>query len=237
MSERRHKKYAGRTPPMVLKENHPAVVESRTLFPSQRLTAFQAGRVLKSGMNSRKLGKTVTKGRWKGFPIFMLTLEERYTCPTRCLEWRSCYGNRSHWADRIEAGPALEAMLEEELRFLQHKHPQGFVVRLHNLGDFYSLEYIERWHSWLRKFPALHVWGYTAHDPSSIMGRMLATPPWRRWAMRFSGSVGERGTTVFGEEGPPPGGIACPEQTGKTACCATCALCWGSVIPIAFRRH
>lgn len=31
--------------------------------------------------------------------------------------------------------------------------------------------------------------------------------------------------------------IVCPEQTGKTAACATCALCWSTTRNIAFLEH
>ena len=33
------------------------------------------------------------------------------------------------------------------------------------------------------------------------------------------------------------GSIVCPAQTGKTQCCATCALCWTTKKNIAFLRH
>ena len=31
--------------------------------------------------------------------------------------------------------------------------------------------------------------------------------------------------------------IVCPEQTGATRACATCALCWGTTRNIAFVEH
>ncbi len=40
-----------------------------------------------------KLGKKVTKGIYKGYPIFTLTLEERKTCPRSCKHWNNCYGD------------------------------------------------------------------------------------------------------------------------------------------------
>jgi hypothetical protein len=29
----------------------------------------------------------------------------------------------------------------------------------------------------------------------------------------------------------------CPEQTGKTECCATCGACWATDKNVAFMRH
>lgn len=238
-TQRRHEAFKNnKRGPVVLDKAHPAIVEMRTLFPWALRNVRDVKRVLVSGDNSRKLGKRITKGRWKGMPIFMLTLEERYTCPTTCKEWRSCYGNRSHYAKRIAAGPELEDALEYELGVLQQKNPEGFVVRLHMLGDFYSVEYAEKWLSWLRMFPALRVFGYTAHAPDSHIGKVLARPPWSRWAMRFSGRRGDKGAVVFDDPVyKPVESIHCPAQTGKTECCASCSLCWATKRSIAFKRH
>ena len=35
-------------------------------------------------------------------------------------------------------------------------HPNGFAVRLHNLGDFYSTTYVELWRTLLERHSALH---------------------------------------------------------------------------------
>ena len=60
------------------------------------------------------------------------------------------------WADRVQAGPDLEWRLEVAL--LDIDHPNGFAVRLHNLGDFYSVQYFELWHRLLGRHSSLHVW-------------------------------------------------------------------------------
>jgi hypothetical protein len=119
-------------------------------------------RLLISGHNSRKIGRTVMKGKWRGFPIFTLTLEERATCPRTCAEWVSCYGNNMNWARRIKNDRAFEERLWEELAAKQKAHPAGFVVRLHILGDFYSADYTEIWAEAMEAYPALNVFGYTA---------------------------------------------------------------------------
>ena len=90
-----------------LGDHHPAVVEGRTLFPSRVEHPDQRPRLLVGGHNSRKIGRQVMKGRWKGFPIFTLTLEERATCPRSCAVWNDCYGNTSNWARRIQFGRAF----------------------------------------------------------------------------------------------------------------------------------
>jgi hypothetical protein len=114
------------------------------------------------------LGKKVRKGKYKGFPIVTLTLEERKTCPSSCAHWSDCYGNNMPFATRYDVGPEFENMLELELKELQRKYPNGFLVRLHILGDFYSVSYVAKWAKWLTMFPALHIYGYTANNPKAL---------------------------------------------------------------------
>src|SRR4051812_29502603 len=76
-----------------LNDDHPALVKSQSLFQARVEDQSERPRLLIDGHNSRKIGKRVTKGRYKGFFIFTLTLEERATCPSTCLEWKTCYGN------------------------------------------------------------------------------------------------------------------------------------------------
>lgn len=237
-AQKRHPRFNKGRRIINLGDDHPAIKGMTTIFPTRIFTPKQAVRVLKSGHHSRKVGVKVLKGRWKGMPIFTLTTTERETCPTACREWGSCYGSHMQFAQRIKPGPELEDALAIELGQLQRQHPTGFVVRLHVLGDFYSVEYIQKWHAWLRWFPALRVMGFTAHPRMSLMGKMLAQPPWSRWAMRFSGSVEDRGAMTFGDGDIIPSQVVmCPAQTDKTESCGTCGFCWNSTRPVGFERH
>ncbi len=224
---------------LVLRRDHAAVLESRTLFTKSVRFVEETERVLKSGEHQRKVGRQVRKGKWRGFPIYCLTLEERATCPSTCLHWRSCYGNNMHLAHRIHADDDFEAVLLLELAAYQAKHPRGFVVRLHILGDFYSVAYVRLWQRALRLFPALHVFGYTARQLSDPIGQLLermSRRQWDRFAIRFSGRPGTRGATTY-KLGEDAGGIICPAQHGKTDCCGTCGLCWQTQREISFEDH
>lgn len=224
---------------VVLPAFHPAARGARSIFSSRVYAPDELPRLLKSGQHSRKIGAFVTKGARKGWPVFTLTLEERATCPRTCTEWLHCYGNNMQAAERIEAGPALEARLNDELAALQAAHPEGFMVRLHVLGDFYSLEYVAMWAQALEQFPALHVFGFTARLPGTPTGealRQIYENDWPRFAMRVSGMAGAQMAAQIVPNDDPES-IVCPAQTGKTECCATCALCWNSTRTIAFRRH
>lgn len=227
---------------IVLRPDHWAVREAHTIFPT---TVNEVGhprlkRLLKGGENSRKIGKRVMKGKLKGFPIFALTLEERATCPRTCEVFDACYGNGMPYAQRIKHGRAFEEALWEELADKQAMHPNGFLVRLHILGDFYSVDYAELWAEALEAYPALHIFGYTAREPGSEIGQVICQMlgVWlERFHVRFSGWGGAKNGAVVVESAEGAAHVVCPAQTGKTDCCATCALCWHSDRTIAFLRH
>lgn len=230
--------------PKMIDAWHPAVTEGATLYPARRVRADQAGRLLKSGHHSRKIGKTVQKGAWRGMPIYTLSLEERATCPRTCGQWSICYGNSMNWSERIGHGPLLEAALPPEIRQLGIDHPAGFVVRLHVLGDFYSVEYVDLWRKCIENVPELYVFGYTAWQPDTEIGAAIAKLRYARWdrfAVRTSGGPkGEPRAVVLSRVVAGPihdDMIVCPAQTGKTACCSTCGLCWGTRRDIAFLPH
>ena len=225
---------------VVLPAFHPAVRGGRSIFASRVFDVDEVDRLLKSGHNSRKIGSFVTKGPRRGWPIFTLTLEERATCPRTCKEYLTCFGNNMQAAERITHGAEMEAQLMRELAGLQREHPAGFMVRLHVLGDFYSEDYVAMWSEALDRFPALHVFGFTARLPGTSIGdaiMSLAEEDWERFAIRFSGAdLPEKASEVLAL-GDDSQHVICPAQTGATQTCGTCALCWHSRRNIAFRRH
>ncbi|GAB4071728.1 hypothetical protein KHC28_00295 [Ancylobacter sonchi] len=231
---------AARLPPV----DHPALSEERTIYPATVTAVDGLPNVLVSAANHWKIGGRIAKGAWSGFPVYALTLEERATCPDSCRHWRSCYGNSMHFAKRLQHGPALEDRLEHELAILQSRHPAGFAVRLHVLGDFYSPAYVARWAGFLDRFPALHVFGFTARidaasDPIALALVHLVLERWERFAIRFSNAPVDECSTVTVEHPRqvPADAVLCPQQVGKTASCSTCALCWQSRRRIAFLQH
>lgn len=238
-SLRRHPSIVPSGAGMAIGALHPAYRSGRSIFPSRVFDPDEVKRVLKTGDQSRKIGKLVMKGHRKGWPIYTLTLEERATCPRSCEAWGFCYGNAMQAAERITPGAALEEALHSELAALQAKHPAGFLVRLHVLGDFYSVDYVRFWAAALEQFPALHVFGFTARLPGTEIGEevwQIAGNYWDRFAVRFSGMRGELWASQI-DEAADPMAIACPAQTGATDCCATCALCWATNRTISFKRH
>lgn len=218
--------------------------EGRTIFVSTVVDVAGLNNAFVEGKNSRKIGGMISKGPASGFPIFTLTLEERKTCPV-CAHWRSCYGNNMHLAKRIRHGAAFEERIAAELTILQSRFPGGFAIRLHVLGDFYSVEYVRLWESFLARFPAMFVFGFTARwrreDP---IARELVDLVMREWdtgrfRVRFSDAPVDECSTVSIEHPrqKPADAIICPAQTGATDSCGTCGLCWHTRRRIAFLTH
>jgi hypothetical protein len=226
-----------------LRADHPALSEGRTIFPSMVVGSDQAPRFLVSGHNNPKLGKQVLKGERKGWPIFHLSLEERATCPQSCPIWSGCYGNSMPYARRHRPDALFIPYLWAELLTLARANRGGLLIRLHALGDFYSLEYVDFWRKALAEHPNLHVFGYTAHAPGSEIGEAIRdlTAQWDRFAIRFSTAAPiAQGSTVFDADPAQPNVIMCPAQVEKTMACASCGLCWAAAArekTIGFLRH
>jgi hypothetical protein len=240
---RRFQKHGKRSQWSALDPNHPAVIFGHTRYPARVVDPRHVERVFKSGHHNRKIGKEVQKGAWKGYPIFTLTLQERATCPRSCLQWHDCYGNKMGHAPRHKHGVDLELQIMREIKALSERHPRGFVIRLHVLGDFYDVGYAELWETMVELVRPLHVFGYTAHGPRTPIGAVIARTREKsngRFAVRHSNSDRPEWSTwtTYPADPPPPHlAITCPAQIDKTECCATCTLCWSTPKPIEFIAH
>lgn len=230
-----------------LDPQHPAIVEGRSRYQARVKSASVAKHVLVEGKNSSKTGWRITKGPWAGKTIHTLTLEERRTCPSTCRQWLNCYGNNLHLALRLRHDEEDFAIhLSSELLRLNARYPEGFVVRLHILGDFFSVEYVNFWRDALDTLPGLHIWGYTARKNGTPIGSALfklASERWDRFALRWSDLGSDFAAAEVVEEEADAKGIICPAEKDETRCCATCGLCWArkgdapAVPIISFLRH
>ena len=204
---------------------------------SVKVVEFYPYQALKPVKN-KKLGKKVTVGMHKDRPIFTLTLEERATCPRTCGHWNDCYGNNMPFAHRISHGEGLAQKLYADLTQIQKKHDK-FLVRLHVLGDFYSVDYVKFWEKCLAKFPGLAIWGYTHWHPGTDIGdeiNRIRTAQWDRFSVRYSDYI--KDVLSANSEEVADKGVICPEQTGKAKSCADCGLCWAmKKQPVIFKTH
>lgn len=200
--------------------------------------------MLKPGKNNKKLGGKVSVKMWQDKPLFSLTLEERKTCPTTCQQWDNCYGNNMPFAHRFDHEHAdfLES-LDYQLDRLMLKHPEGIVVRLHVLGDFYSVEYVKYWERKMNEHPTLSIYGYTHRETFGTIGsevvRLNVERP-AQFRVRFSDddSTSFSANTYAKASDVPSTEVVCPEQLGATPSCADCGLCWAMKDkPVAFLEH
>ena len=166
--------------------------------------------------------------------------------------WAGCYGNSMPYARRHDPSNLIDfaCVLDHEIEALQKKHPKGFMVRLHTLGDFPSLPYVNLWRHLLETYPALHCFGYTSNwydapDPEeAAIGRSILSLTnlyWRRFAIRFSLEAAVAQSAVVVDEADARENVVmCPAQTKASECCATCGLCWSHALrdkSIGFLRH
>ena len=209
--------------------------------------------MLKRGKQNKKLGDKVSVKMWKDMTMYSLSLEERATCPSDCQQWDNCYGDNMPFAHRFDhTDPNFISYLEVQLRALNEKHKDGFVVRLHVIGDFYDGLYIVQWQLWLNQYENLRVFGYTHHTTGSQLGGMINNVN-RIYPQRFRIRFSDDNDTSFSAHVTTEkygsqhfytapnvnlaGAIFCPEQQGRTDSCATCGYCWSSDQPVIFHEH
>lgn len=204
--------------------------------------------ILKDGKDNQKIGGDVMVGRLKGATIRTLSLEERATCPASCLHWRTCYGNAMPRARRWRPGPGFEDALAAEVRETCARHAK-VLVRLHVLGDFYSMRYLALWVGLLDDLPGLNVFGFTAWRRGSEIGDGIARVRdalGRRFAIRHSGVTGPWGSFTFDfptQKKRIGDAIVCPEQLSGNGDgppgvhCGNCGACWRGDKPIGFMEH
>jgi hypothetical protein len=213
-------------------------------------------RAIKASTNA-KLGKVVKVGRLKGARIFTLTLEERATCDNSCAHWSTCFGNNMPFATRYKMDDALITQIEGDLKFYNAKG-KSFLVRLHILGDFPSVEYVAFWARMLNKFEFLNVYGYTARLSGTSIGDAILSLRSSRFMVRESGQFNgdDMSALSFDDERALPmvtakKAIVCPTQIAKrgayelaakgidtlTSNCGTCGLCWTTPKNIVFLTH
>ena len=267
---------------MILTQSHPAITESKSIHTKTLQGVDENSNLLKSASANTKMGGFTKKfmelakelerednlryhsiqkddriivsqkSMWMDFPVYTLTLEERKTCPDTCFHWHDCYGNGMGFATRWEHGKALEKRIKKQIRKLAKMHPNGFVVRLHILGDFYSIEYVRMWGELLARHKNMNIYGYSARLPiEDEIGTelfILRSQMFDRFKMRFSNWDGEftalsEHTEQAKKQLKSGKAIVCPNQViaqdglPVVKNCLSCGLCWTSNKSIVFKDN
>lgn len=115
--------------------------------------------LLKEGND--KTGDLTTTDLWKGDRILSLTLAERVTCPDTCIHWSDCYGNNMFRAVRYSTDGLIDRLAHDIAKLNPKKQ---YAIRLHILGDFWSIEYVNFWRMVMETYPNIRIFGFTAHE-------------------------------------------------------------------------
>ena len=232
---------------MRLKETHNAIVNHTTLYNASQFTIRDVSnykhRVLKLSTN-KKLGKVITKGKHKGKVMLTLTLIERETCTNECEHYTTCYGNNMPFTHRFEVNEAFMIRLESDIGYYVKKYPQGILIRLHVLGDFESIQYVEFWNRMLHTYSSIAIYGYSRNhitskyeNISAIGYKIIAIRNIHkdRFAIRFSNKLDDEFSA--NSRDITDKGITCLAQVKTNVSCSDCTLCWSSKKPIGFITH
>ena len=233
-----------------------AIKNGRTVYTNNVYGSTNYASNLLKLSHNKKLGQFISKGRHKNKYLYSLSLEERKTCPTGCFHWKTCYGNNMPFAHRFSVSNNLLVRLHKEIKLLSIKHKEGILIRLHIVGDFYSVAYVKFWKRMLSLYPNISIFGYTARTPYSKIGKeivKLREKIWDRFSVRLSNNVTHKLTAnsedllseklllsknVIGLKCHSSHYVICPEQLDKTKNCANCGLCWNSNVDnIIFKTH
>lgn len=179
----------------------------------------------------------ISRGNLKLGVLPSFSLPVISTCPgkTPFCE-RHCYGLRGNF-NLPNVTEANERRLDASLRqdfvdiivgeIRQVKAPS---FRLHVIGDFYSVEYIEKWIDIANQIPSIVFFGSTRSWRCDFLA--VAIKRFRDLEnvcmkasvdltdTRYPHSCGWRVWSVEGE------GLTCPHDEGKVANCLACTRCW-----------
>jgi hypothetical protein len=210
---------------------------------------------LKPAKDNGKLhSNVVVRGQFAGYHMYSLTLEERATCSPKCGQLKTCYGNNMPFAKRYNVTPELLAAVDAQLAKLTRKG-RRILLRLHILGDFFSVEYINFWRSMLIKYPTVSAFGYTHWPIITQQGREVerlvkAMPG--RFNIKYSADHAKQfplldlytlGGTIVVKDwvDAPKGWIKCPAQMaadrGIALGCAECGIACATTSNVAFVEH
>jgi hypothetical protein len=210
---------------------------------------------LKPARDNGKLhSNIVVRGYFAGYAMYSLTLEERATCYAKCGQLKTCYGNNMPFAKRYNVTETLLAAIDAQLGQLTRKG-RKILLRLHILGDFFSVEYINFWRSMLVKYPTVSAFGYTHWPIITPQGReveRLVKDMAGRFAIKYSTDHAKQipllslytlgGTIVVKDwADAPKGWIKCPAQMaadrGISLGCAECGIACATTSNVAFVEH
>jgi hypothetical protein len=200
--------------------------------------------------------KTGTQGKYgsvritKGLPI--------HDCPDATPACsKACYalkfatwgtlkqGNAGHYSRLAHENPEeLHRLLRRDVLATLIYEPEGFIVRIHEAGDFVNAAHAEVYLRLAVEFPTVTFFGYSrgwvnrAIAPVLVAMNGLLNANLRESLDRDRPvGTGNAPVAFYGpRELEPADAFKCPEQLGGPKC-GDCGLCWRSPRPVVFKQH
>ncbi|MGW8177247.1 MAG: GP88 family protein [bacterium] len=179
--------------------------------------------------------------------IANFSLPAMKTCPgkTKFCK-RFCYGQRNWYrTERVKQGLWDRYFISLSPQFADRvigeiKDKKIKLVRIHTVGDFYSVEYIKKWEKIARACAgSTKFYGYTRSwrvdelrpHLEYLMENFLV---WLRASIDYTThqQKPEGWATFSSVDGD---GKLCPHDSGKVMFCRDCGICWNSFTPIYTR--
>jgi len=188
----------------------------------------------------KSTSKRIRKGIFRNMALYVLTLIERENC-NDCPILESCYGRNMHRGVRMDPkAKGFKPAILKDLTTLSKRYPRGYVIRLHELGDFFSVEYVRFWERQLVENPELNIFGYS-HQSGEIGDEIDRVFLDYKGRFNIMDSDGSHGTGIRPiatvSEIDVPWATDCPQQTKKSMSCITCGLCMNGRTPVRFFPH
>ena len=139
----------------------------------------------------------------------------------------------------------LYQLLHRDLQAALAYEPDGFILRIHEAGDFVNAAHANVYHRLAEAFETVQFYGYSRGwvNPA-IAPVLIALNELPNVAIRESldrdrhVGTGLAPVAYFGpDELAPQRAFKCPEQLPNGPKCVDCGLCWRVDRPVIFRQH
>lgn len=231
-------------------------IKPTTLEAIHTLAEADAADLRRDALLQKGNGKTGTEGKYgavrltKGLPVhdcFWRTKVCEQVCyAIKFSTWGTLkQGMAGHYSRLAHQDcESLYAYLERDIRAALVYEPDGFLIRIHEAGDFVSFAHIQVYHRLAEQFPNVQFWSYSRAwvDPTMAIA-LQAINELPNVVIRESldasrpEGTGLAPVAYFGpKELEPKGGFRCPEQLGGPKC-SDCGLCWRVNKPVIFKQH
>lgn len=217
----------------------PIAVTHTSLHRPKKRVAFDAQRVAKDQNKRSSEYRLITRGNVKLGPrVWKFSLPVISSCPG-ATDWckKFCYAQDGWYrrsllkrirTENFEASSDAAAFIADMREDLAKAKPTSF--RIHDSGDFFSIEYVFAWIQIIREHPEISFWAYTRSWRVAELLPALEQLREMPNLQLFASVDPETGyppsgwrVAAFDGQGLP--GVVCLVQTGHRSSCEECGFC------------